>query len=118
MSEQRSSKRYPISLKLEISSLFRQDNVKVNNIKAPIEVLNISRGGIGFQSESVLPLDYYFNAKLQMGDEDSCLYTVLKIIRQEKRDNGYFYGSEFVGLAPVLMYIFDEYESKFSETVN
>ena len=41
--EQRRSKRIPTKMNLEVSSLFKQDNVKVNNINAPIEVIDISK---------------------------------------------------------------------------
>lgn len=115
MTDKRCNKRYPIDLKLKISTLFKQDNVKVDNIDAPIDVLNISRGGIGFQSESYLPKGFYFNAKIQLGEEDSKLYTVVQIVHQEKRENSYYYGAEFIGMPSVLMYIFDEYEGKFNK---
>ena len=42
MIEMRREKRWPIELQLEISSLFKQDNVKVENINAPIEVFDVS----------------------------------------------------------------------------
>lgn len=111
MIEKRRSKRLPIKLTLELSSLFKQDNVKVENIKAPIEVENISKVGIGFRSKSTLPIGYYFNARLELGKEDNILNCVIKIIRQEQKENDmYYYGCEFIGLANVLYYIFDEYE--------
>ena len=110
MSEKRKSRRYPVELQLEISSLFKQDNVKVDNIHAPIEVMNVSKTGLGFKSSSVLPKNYYFNAKIKLGTDDSVLYCVVKIIRKEElEDNTVIYGCEFVGMAPVLSYIFDEY---------
>ena len=62
MIEMRREKRWPIELQLEISSLFKQDNVKVENINAPIEVFDVSKAGIGFRTKSVLPIGYYFNA--------------------------------------------------------
>jgi hypothetical protein len=115
MEEKRHSKRYPVKMELEISSLFKQDNVKVDNIHAPIEVMDISKNGIGFRSSSVLPLNYYFNSKIQLGDTDSCLYTVVKIIRQQVvEEDVYFYGCEFVGMPSVLDYIFDELEEKIN----
>lgn len=117
MDEKRRSKRVPVfSMKLEISSLFKQDNEEIKNLEAPIEVLNISRGGIGFASANDLPLGFYFNACIQLGEEDAKLYTVVKIIRKEFR-NGQdtIYGCELVGLAPVFNYIFDDYEKKFEE---
>ena len=116
MEEKRRSNRIQVELSLKISSLFMQDNVKVENIDAPINVINISKGGIGFITESVLPLNYYFNATLNLGDEDASLYCVVKIIRtKELTDGMHLYGCEMIGFAPVLTYIFDNYEKTLSE---
>ena len=82
MIEKRTSAREKVSMQLTISSLFRQNNIEVINVEAPIEVINISKNGLGFKTDSILPLDYYFNAKLQFGnDETSILYAIIKIIR-------------------------------------
>lgn len=116
MVEKRRSRRLPAELKLEISSLFQQDNVKVDGIHAPIDIVDVSKNGIGFLSDAVLPLNYYFNADIQLGDEESHLYTVVKIIRSIRKEDGKnIYGCEFVGLAPVLSFIFEEYEEKLKE---
>ena len=58
--------------------------------------------------------DRDFNAALNLGSETDTLYSVVKIIRSqpiEGTDN-YLYGCEFVGMAPILGYIFDEYEAE------
>lgn len=115
MQERRKAKRYPIQLKLEISQLFKQDNVKVMDMDAPIDVTDVSKHGIGFKSKSVLPLDYYFNAKLAMGSEDRTLYCVVKIIRIDSDGESNLYGCEFVGMAPVFDYIFEEYAKAFED---
>lgn len=117
MEEKRKSKRYTAKLDLNVSSLFKQDNVKVENINAPITVVDISRGGIGFHSKAVLPLGYYFNASIQINNkEDSTLYCVVKIIRASDMGNGMTgYGCEFIGLAPVLSYLFEELEAQAEE---
>ncbi|MGN1084229.1 MAG: PilZ domain-containing protein, partial [Lachnospiraceae bacterium] len=105
MEEKRKNRRLPINLELCVSSLFKQDNVKVEVKDTPIIVTDISKGGIGFESESILPIGYYFNARLEMGGNDSVLYTVVKIIRsQQGEENRILYGCEFVGLAPVFGY--------------
>jgi hypothetical protein len=40
------------------------------------------------------------------------LYTVVKIIRSSEGENDhFFYGCEFIGLAPILDFIFDDYEA-------
>ncbi len=112
MEEKRKSKRLPVDLFLDISSLFKQDNVKVENVHAPIEVIDVSKLGIGFKTTSVLPLGYYFNARLQLGNSDSILHCVVRIIREQTaKDETNLYGCEFVGMAPILDYIFDEYEA-------
>ena len=113
MEEKRRSKRIPADLELSGSSLFRQNNVMADVKPAPIVVTDISRGGIGFECESILPIGYYFNAKLEIGSKDSVLYTVVKIIRSAQgTGDKIVYGCEFVGMAPVLSYIFDEFEGE------
>ncbi|MDE7060752.1 MAG: PilZ domain-containing protein [Lachnospiraceae bacterium] len=111
MDEKRKNQRFNIRLELKISSLFRQDNVLVEHIDEPITVVDMSKGGIGFQAQSILPVGYYFNACIQMHpDDDSKLYCVVKIIRCTDLGHGLKgYGCEFVGLAPVLSFIFDDY---------
>ena len=105
MTEKRRSKRVKVTLDLTVSSIFAQDS--------PIIVKDISRYGIGFISKSILPMNYYFNAALNIGGDDSVLYCVVKIIRCEAlEDDEYSYGCEFIGMAPVLNYIFDDLERR------
>ncbi|NLO10508.1 MAG: PilZ domain-containing protein [Clostridiales bacterium] len=112
MEEKRRAKRMPIKLSLEISDLYKQDHVHVININAPIEVINISKSGIGFNSESILPVGYYFNASINLGEKET-LHSVIKIIRsQPLEDRLTMYGCEFVGMAEILSFIFDAYEYK------
>jgi len=114
MEERRRAKRMPVTLSLEISNLYKQDNVLVGNLNAPIDVVNISKTGIGFQSESVLPTGYYFNANINLGNEDT-LHCVVKIIRSQPMEgNMNMYGCEFVGMAAILSYIFEEYDKTIS----
>lgn len=115
MQERRRAKRMPITLSLEILNLYKQDNVQVSNLHAPIEVINISKTGIGFRSESILPIGYYFNANLNLGNEDT-IHSVVKIVRiQPEEGKATIYGCEFVGMATILSYLFDEYDQRTSE---
>ena len=66
--ENRRSKRIPVGMHLEVSSVFKQNNVYVSNINAPIEVVDISKYGIGFVSASVLPIGFYFDSRLKFED--------------------------------------------------
>lgn len=112
MNEKRRHKRIKADLALNVSSLFKQNNVLVSNIDSPITVTDVSRGGIGFISESVLPEGFYFNAALQLGSQDETLYCVVKIVRCQviEGSSAYSYGCEFVGMPGIFSYIFDEFE--------
>lgn len=116
MQEQRKAKRFPVDLHLEVSEIFKQDHVKVVDINAPIEVFDVSKGGIGFISKSILPVGYYFNAKLILGDEKHTLNCVVQIIRsQENGENGFKYGCEIIGAASIMDYVFSDYEKALQE---
>lgn len=115
MIEMRREKRWPAKLELEISSLFKQDNVKVENINAPIEVIDISKMGIGFKSKSNLPVGYYFNARLVLGAGGDALNCVVRIIRQQQRDEGYVYGCEMVGTASIMDYVINDYAASLEK---
>ena len=113
MQDKRRHKRVKITVNLVISTVFNQSSDNIF-IESPIEVKDISKSGLGFISKSILPMGYYFNAQLNLGSEDSTLYCVVKIIRCEAlEDNEYFYGCEFVGMAPVFDYVFEEYAKSF-----
>lgn len=108
----RRHKRTKVELFLVVSDLFNQDCNKIN-IDSPIEVVDVSKSGIGFTSKSILPIGYFFNATLQLGSEGSLLYSVVKIIRCEALDDEeYSYGCEFVGMAPILDFVFDNLEAE------
>ena len=113
MIEMRREKRWPAKLELEISSLFKQDNVKVEDINAPIEVFDVSKAGIGFKTKSVLPMGDYFNARLVLCENDA-INCVVRIIRQQKTDDGYIYGCEIVGTASIMDYVFNDYAASLS----
>ena len=117
MQEKRKSKRLPIQLELVVSKLFKQEASATVEVNEPIHVINVSKMGIGFVTTNEFPINYYFNARLELGSPENSLYCVVKIIRKmpPKEDGTIVYGCEFVGLAPVLGSIFDEYEKSLAE---
>lgn len=115
MAEKRRYKRLPLKLTLEVSSLFNQSE-KLSIGNAEFNVFNISKSGIGFTTTTQLPLNYYFNAKIEFNGVKDKLRYVVKIIRTEQLENGeYLYGCEFVGLAHIYDYLFDQYEAQIDE---
>ncbi len=101
MKEKRRHERLPLTLELNISQLFKQDYELISDINEGIEVKNISKSGIGFICRHELPLNYYFDADIQLSEEKH-FFAVLKIVRIEKHEDKYFIGCEFVGLADIL----------------
>lgn len=114
MDERRRNRRLPIHLELEINQLYKQDHVIIGGLEEEIEVINISRTGIGFLSNGEFPLDYYFNAKIEF-DKKQFFYCVVKLIRKEALEGSTLYGCEFVGLAEFLSKKVDEYEALIGE---
>lgn len=115
MNERRRYKRIPIGLTLEVDKLYKQDYVELSGLDLEIEVINISKTGIGFIVKRELPLNYYFNACIHF-DQNDFFNTVIKIVRSEQlEDEGYLYGCEFVGLASFLASKVDDYEKRYNQ---
>lgn len=110
--EKRKYKRLPIKLTLEVSSLFKpNEELQIGN--AEFDVFNISKSGLGFTTKTQIPLGYYFNAAIEFEGTTDILRYVVKVIRTEQIEpDTYLYGCEFVGLASIYDYLFDDYESK------
>ncbi|MGM0378664.1 MAG: PilZ domain-containing protein [Bacillota bacterium] len=113
MEEKRRNKRLPVNITLTVEELYNQKD-KIEDINDEILVVNISKGGIAFEVEDDLPLNYYFNARITIDDKKS-FFSVIKIIRKEKINKGYYYGCEFVGLADVLGTFVDDYEKEINK---
>jgi len=114
MEDKRRFKRIPLKIELTISKLFKQDYEEIPDVNATVEVDNISKSGMGFVSNVELPLNYYFDAKILLPN-DNYFYSVLKIIRVEKTEEKYYIGSEFVGLSEMLgdkIYLGDENQAE------
>ena len=113
MEERRRHKRLPIKIDLAINELFRQDNEIIEDIDIEAFVINISKTGIGLECRSVIPISYYFDARIDFSDKEF-FYCVLKIVRIEDHEDYYVYGCEFIGLAEFLADKVDMYEKKLS----
>ncbi len=112
--ERRRYKRLPIELTLEVDEIFKQDYVVIKDIGASISVIDISKSGIGFESNAELPIGYYFRGMINLGNNDF-FRVVIRIVRCSKLENNKNrYGAEFVGLAPFLANKVDKYEKSLA----
>lgn len=115
MIEKRRSDRTTIQLHLSISNIFNQDNTAIQGLDSPIEVTDISVHGIGLVSECILPLNYYFDTTMTLGDPSVTIHPVLKIVRIDVLEKDrYMYGCEFVELSPESTAAIESYNQQIS----
>jgi len=111
MRERRRAHRLSYNAVINIDEVYNQEQVIKGSREFPIEIVDISKGGIGFIAKEELPMEFYFNAKIDLGN-GKLFYSVLKIKRIEEIEDGYNYGCEFTGLADILSLYIDEFEKE------
>ena len=62
-----------------------------------INITDVSKGGVGFTCNKALEIGAVYESFLEIWTKE-VLHTFLEIVRIEKTDDGYIYGSSFVGL--------------------
>lgn len=108
MGDKRRSERIPFKGSLHIDELYNQEKVFDEIKTLDVEFFDISKFGVGFTCDQEVPLDCYFNARIELGN-DHGFYAVLKVIRVFEDQGQRKYGCEFVGLADILAEYIDEY---------
>ena len=84
--ERRKYERLPVDCKLKVSKLYKQNVDKVELVDADINVIDISKGGIGFRSSNVIPVGCYFDATIGL-DEKEYFRCVVKVVRCMEADS-------------------------------
>ena len=113
MHERRKYERLPIDCKLKVNNLYNGYQKGIEKVDADIEVIDISRGGIGFKCSQTLPLNCYFDATIGL-DGREYFRAIVKIIRSSSAGEDVIYGAEFIGLAGFLENKIAEYAKKLN----
>jgi c-di-GMP-binding flagellar brake protein YcgR len=111
MKERRKNKRIPYNAIMTIDEVYNQSETIKEEQIIKIKVTDISKGGMGFETDTELPLNYYFNAKIDLGN-DRLFYSVLRIMRKKEIEEGFDYGCEFTGLADILSLYIEDYQEE------
>lgn len=95
MEERRRAKRLELDVALEFERL---DEGSITTVKyAHVEVHDLSKTGIGFQSKQELEIGSMYNTKMQIWTKET-IDTIVKIVRCNKVGDEYQYGGQFVGM--------------------
>lgn len=111
MHERRKDTRYPVSVRLSISDFFKQGHGGIHDLDTPITLEDVSHSGLCFISECILPVGYFFNARVILEDRNiPPIFTTIKIIHVEiiNRTN-YRYGCSFTNPTEGLDEMIDRY---------
>ncbi len=91
-SEKRKYKRLDLSLKVYMTKV--DDEVSLG---IPVEVLDISRAGIGFVCDQELSNGSIYKANIKIWTGD-VITVFINVVRVSKRENGMVYGGIFIGM--------------------
>lgn len=92
MEERRKNKRTAMESKLLIKRLDGKEPAEVD-----IEVVDVSKTGVGFVSKQALQIGEVYESYLTIWTKE-VLHAFLRIVRIELKDTEYVYGAVFIGM--------------------
>lgn len=96
MEEKRKHKRLDLDVSIELERL---DEDGITTLKyTHVNVVDLSKSGIGFLSKQELEVGTYYDTKIQIWTKE-VINAVIEIVRREKMNDGYRYGCVFIGMA-------------------
>ncbi len=75
-----------------------------------IEVLDVSKTGIGFISDQLLQIGQVYESYLTIWTKE-VLHVLLQIVRVELKETGYIYGAVFMGMTDVDAFRIEVYQA-------
>lgn len=96
MLEKRKHKRLKMEHALELARLNADGTADGGVVNA--DILNISRGGVGFLSRKRLEVGSYYDTRISLFSREM-IDAVLEIVHVEEQEKGYYYGGEFIGIS-------------------
>ena len=95
MQEKRNSKRLDLDVSIELERL---DEDGITTLKyTHVNVVDLSKSGIGFISKQELEIGTYYDTKIQIWTKE-VVDAVIEIVRCEEKDGYYRYGCVFIGM--------------------
>ncbi len=104
MVERRKNKRMDLRSKLIVKRLDSGEQEEIG-----IEVLNVSKSGIGFRSEELLEIGSVYEAYLTIWTKE-IIHAFIEIVRIEIQAEGFDYGGLFIGMPEIDLQRIDVYK--------
>ena len=92
MEERRRANRRKLVSKLVVKRLDRSEEEEVE-----IEIVDVSKSGIGFQCEQLLGIGSVYEGFLRIWTQE-VIHAFLEIVRIEKKEDSFHYGAIFIGM--------------------
>lgn len=96
MDEKRKARRLDLDVSIELSRIDGADGLTTVKL-AHVNVVDLSRSGIGFKTKQELEVGSFYNTKIQIWTKD-IIEAIIKIVRVNKEGDDYHYGATFVGM--------------------
>lgn len=96
MVEKRRAKRLELDVSIELSRISEGNGITTVKL-AYVDVVDLSRNGIGFCTNQKLEIDSVYTTKIQIWTKD-IIDAVIKIVRCKQEGERYHYGAIFVGM--------------------
>lgn len=93
MEERRKSKRTAMNSRLLIKRLDNEEK----HIEVDIEILDVSKSGVGFKADQLLKIGEVYESYLTIWTKE-VLHAFLQIVRIELQGEDYVYGAVFIGM--------------------
>lgn len=112
MQERRKNKRMELESTLTVKRL---DGGKTQDVD--IEVLDVSKTGVGFTCNVALEIGAVYESNLRIWTQE-VLHAFLEIVRIEKQGNTFIYGAIFIGMPEMDSARIETYETVQNELNN
>ena len=116
MEEKRNGKRLDLDVTIELSRIDDDDDITTVRM-ARVEVIDLSRSGIGFKTKQELKIGSFYNTKIQIWTKD-IIEAIIKVVRCMDENGQYHYGATFVGMIDKDALKIDVYEMFFASEGN
>lgn len=97
MEEKRHHKRLKLDVSIQLERLTEDGTTTYDYTQ--VVVTDVSRGGIGFQSDELLEVGGYYNTRIQIWTKE-VIDAVIENVRKQKMEDGTDkYGATFIGMS-------------------